>query len=400
MTDTRKPHISRMIIIVLDGAGVGALPDAGEYGDEGSNTLANTARALGGLHLPNLEHLGLGNMADIMGIAPSGSCSGAYGVMHELSIGKDTVTGHWEMMGIITEKPFPTYPYGFPPEVINEFEQLIGRKTLGNVVASGTEIIKELGEEHIRTGYPIVYTSADSVFQVAAHEKVISIDKLYDICLKARSILTGDHNVVRVIARPFIGEPGNFTRTYNRKDFTLKPPKPTALDALQAGGYRVTGIGKIGDIFSYQGIDESIHTEGNPDSINRTIEAIKTSGPGLIFTNLVDFDSKYGHRNDPKGFAFGLSEFDERLPDILAAMNPDDLLIITADHGVDPTTQSTDHSREQVPLLVWHKGITCADLGVRKSFADIAATIVDLFDLKDNFPGTSFAGNVYQIDVK
>ncbi|MHB0999015.1 MAG: phosphopentomutase [Armatimonadota bacterium] len=387
--DNRK--VSRLIIVVLDGAGVGAMPDAAEYGDEGSNTLANTARAIGGLNLPNLERMGLGNLAPIEGVSPRTDCTASYGVMYEMSKGKDTITGHWEMAGIITEHPFPTYPHGFPPDVIDQLEKAIGRKILGNVVASGTEIIKELGEEHMRTGRPIVYTSADSVFQVAAHESIIPVEELYDICLKVRHMLIGEHNVARVIARPFIGEPGNFIRTYNRKDFSVKPPKPTVLDALRASGYKVTGIGKIGDIFAYQGIDECIHTEGNLDSINETIQAIKSSEPGLIFTNLVDFDSKYGHRNDPHGFAFGLREFDERLPDIQSAMRPDDLLIITADHGVDPTTRSTDHSREKVPLLVWGILTPCVNLGNRMAFADIAATITDLFALTPWPVGSSFA---------
>lgn len=389
-----RTNISRVIIIVLDGAGIGALPDAAEFGDEGSNTLANTARAIGGLNLPNLEQMGLGNLADIMGVKPMPNCKSAYGIMHERSKGKDTIIGHWEMMGVITERPFPVYPNGFPKEIIEQFEKEIGRKVLGNVAASGTEIIKQLGKEHMKTGYPIVYTSADSVFQIAAHESIIPVEELYDMCLKARKILTGEHNVARVIARPFIGEPGNFVRTYNRRDFSISPPKPTALDALQKAGYYVIGVGKICDIFSHQGIDKCVHTEGNPDSIARTIDEINEPIPGLVFSNLVDFDSKYGHRNDPVGFAFGLKEFDDSLPDIKSAMADDDLLIITADHGVDPTTQSTDHSREQVPLLVWHKNINTVDLGIRPTFSDIAATITEIFKLNYDPPGTSFANDV------
>jgi phosphopentomutase len=387
----RLHHVdTRLVIIVLDGAGIGAMPDAGKYGDEGSNTLVNTATAVGGLNLPSLQSLGLGNLAAIPGVPPISTCQSSFGVMLEASKGKDTITGHWEMAGIITEKPFPTYPHGFPPEVIDEFEKAIDRETLGNYPASGTEIIEQLGPEHIRTGKPIVYTSADSVFQVAAHEDVIPVPELYDMCLKARAMLIGDHNVARVIARPFIGTPGNFTRTYNRRDFSIKPPRPTILDALCDVGYSVVGIGKIGDIFSMQGITRSIHTEGNLDGIHATIQAVKDGKPGLIFSNLVDFDSKYGHRNDAEGFAFGLREFDEHLPEIQAAMRPNDLLIITADHGVDPTTPSTDHSREMVPLLVWGESLkSCTDLGIRRTFADVAATITDLFGLEPWPVGTA-----------
>ncbi len=387
--------MNRLIIIVLDGAGIGGAPDAAKYGDSGSNTIANTARVLGGLNLPNLQRMGLGNLADIQGVVPTTDCEGSYGVMLEKSAGKDTITGHWEMAGIITERPFPTYPHGFPPDVIEAFETAIGRGILGNCPASGTEIIAQLGAEHMRTGKPIVYTSADSVLQIAAHESVIPLEELYEMSLAARCIMTGAHNVARVIARPFIGEPGNFTRTYNRKDFSLKPPRPTVLDALLAARFSVTGIGKIGDIFAYQGIDESIHTEGNLDSIRRTVEAINTSAPGLIFANLVDFDSKYGHRNDPAGFGIGLREFDDHLPEIQSAMQDGDLMIITADHGVDPTTESTDHSRENVPLLVWGPSVARGvDLGPRTTFADIAATITELFGLSPWPVGTSFAHEV------
>jgi len=384
-------EIDRGIIVVLDGAGVGAMPDAAEYGDEGSNTLVNTARALGGLSLPNLQLMGLGNLAPIPGVPPRSDCTASYGVMLEKSKGKDTITGHWEMAGLITERPFPVYPHGFPKDIIEAFEKAIGRGTLGNCPASGTEIIKQLGEEHTRTGKPIVYTSADSVFQVAAHEDVIPVGELYEMCLKARSILTGEHNVARVIARPFAGQPGSFRRTDCRRDFAIPPPEPTVLDALRDAGYEVVAVGKIGDVFSQQGISKSVHTEGNLDTIRRTVEAVETAGRGLIFSNLVDFDTLYGHRNDPKGFGYGLMEFDEHLPDIQEAMRDDDLLIITADHGVDPTTPSTDHSREKVPLLVWRRDrAECVNLGERETFADIAATIADLFGL-DPWPvGRSF----------
>ena len=386
---------ARVIIMVMDGAGVGGAPDAAEYGDEGSNTLANTAHALGGLDLPNLQKMGLGNLADIDGVAPCTDCIASYGVMRESSHGKDTITGHWEMSGIITEHPFPTYPNGFPQDVIEEFENAIGRKTIGNYPASGTEIIENLGNEHIATGKPIVYTSADSVFQVAAHESIIPVTQLYDMCEKARKILIGENHVARVIARPFIGEPGSFIRTYNRKDFSVKPPNRTILDELVIAGYTVTGIGKIGDIFAYQGISNSIHTEGNADSIYRTIDSLNASRPGLIFSNLVDFDSKYGHRNDPSGFGLGMKEFDTDLPDVLNAMRPNDLLIITADHGVDPTTLSTDHSREMVPLLVWSPSAQhSVNLGTRQTFADLSATIAEIFSIEPWLVGTSFAKDV------
>ncbi len=385
----------RVVVIVLDGAGVGEMPDAAEYGDVGSNTIGNTARAVGGLRLPNMEALGLGNLTDIPGVRPRTDCHGAYGVMLEHSKGKDTTTGHWEMMGIITERPFPTYPHGFPPEVIRAFEAAIGRDALGNYPASGTVIIEQLGEEHMLTGEPIVYTSADSVFQIAAHEEVIPVEELYEMCRKARAILTGEHNVARVIARPFVGKPGDFRRTERRRDFSLAPPRLTAMDALVDAGHEVYGIGKIEDIFAGRGLTQAVHIANNIEGIERTIEAMESVNRGLIFTNLVDFDMVYGHRNNPNGFARGLEEFDAHLPGIQAAMRPDDLLIITADHGVDPTTPSTDHSREKVPLLVWMPGMQrCVDLGERQTFADLAATMMDLFGL-DLWPvGESFAASV------
>lgn len=385
---------SRLIIVVLDGAGVGNAPDAAEYGDEGSNTVGNIARSLGGIDLPNLQGMGLGNLTDIEGVAPNPNSSASYGVMRERSRGKDTITGHWEMMGIVTEREFPTYPHGFPKVVMDELEARVGAGTLGNKAASGTEIIEEMGEEHIRTGRPIVYTSADSVFQIAAHEKVVPVKRLYEMCLIARGILTGEHNVARVIARPFVGEPGSFTRTEWRKDFSIPPPSETAMDALRAAGFSTAGIGKIGDIFSMHGLDSSAHTSDNADTINKTIEAIGTSESGLIFVNMVDFDSKYGHRNDPAGFAFGLREFDERIPEIQGAMRDNDLLVITADHGVDPTTPSTDHSREMVPLLVWGREAARVDLGRRDTFADLAATVSEIFGLPAWPVGKSFAGEV------
>lgn len=339
-----------------------------------------------------MEALGLGNLTDIPGVPPRTDCLSAHGVMLERSNGKDTTTGHWEMMGIVIERPFPTYPNGFPPEIIGAFEKAIGRGILANCPASGTVIVEELGEEHVRTGKPIVYTSADSVFQIAAHEEVIAVEDLYEMCRKAREILTGEHNVARVIARPFVGFPGAFRRTERRRDFSFPPPRPTALDAIRDAGLQVYGIGKIEDIFAGQGLTRAAHVGNNIEGIERTLEAIRTVERGLIFTNLVDFDMVYGHRNDPQGFAHGLETFDEHLPEIQAAMRSDDLLIITADHGVDPTTPSTDHSREKVPLLVWESGMRkCVDLGERQTFADLAATLADLFGL-DSWPvGDSFA---------
>ena len=328
----------QVILITLDGCGIGDMPDAAEYGDIGSNTIANTARALGGLDIPNLQLMGLGNLADIPGVLPNPDPTASFGVMLEKSKGKDTIIGHWEIAGIITERPFPLYPHGFPAEIIQDFEKAIGRQILGNYPASGTEIIKQLAREHMRTGRPIVYTSADSVFQIAAHEEVVPVETLYEMCLKAREILTGEHNVARVIARPFVGEPGSFRRTANRRDFAVKPPRPTILDSLIKHGFPVIGIGKIGDIFAYQGISQSIHTESDLDGIERTIEVIKIAKSGLIFTNLVDFDALYGHRNDPQGFARNLRQFDDHLPAIQAAMRDDDLLTVSYTHLTLPTT--------------------------------------------------------------
>ncbi len=386
---------SRAIIIVLDSVGIGALPDASEYGDEGSNTLAHIADAVGGLDLPNLADAGLGNIAPIRGCGPVDKPNGCYGKMAELSKGKDTDTGHWEMMGIITQRPFPTYPDGFPGEIIREFESRIGAKTIGNKAASGTVIIQELGEEHLRTGYPIVYTSADSVFQIAAHEDVVPVDRLYDMCKIARNLLTHPHNVQRVIARPFAGAPGSFTRTGRRKDFSVQPPADTLLDLLSRSGREVVAIGKIEDIFSGRGMATSHHTTNNRDSTEAVISAIAGGQGSLIFANLVDFDMLYGHRNDARGYAQALRDFDAALPSITSAMSDADLLIITADHGCDPTTASTDHSREYVPLLVYgHRISRGIDLGTRSSFCDIAATIADIFDLDGITCGTSFLGQL------
>jgi len=384
--------INQIILLILDSVGIGDAPDAEKYGDEGSNTLGNIALALGGLYLPNLTNFGLGNIGDFIGIPAIRNPQGAYGRLTEISAGKDTTTGHWELAGVSLSQPFPTFPKGFPSDFVEEFENRIGRKTLGNYPASGTVIIDELGQQHIETGNPIIYTSADSVFQIAAHEEVIPIRELYHICEIAREMLTGDLEVARVIARPFVGKTGSFKRTENRKDFSLAPPHETILDIVKSAGYMVAGVGKIEDIFANRGLTDSNHTGNNQSSINATIEFIKTRRPGLIFVNLIDFDQNFGHRNDPKGYARALMDFDIRLPDILGCMTPDDLLIITADHGNDPTTPSTDHSREQVPLLaIGEKVIPGAEIGVRNTFADVAETIAFLLDLEGTGEGNQFA---------
>lgn len=388
-------EVRRVIIIVLDSLGVGELPDAAAYGDLGSNTLANTSKAVGGLSLPNLGRLGLGHLTEVQGVPPDPAPSGAYGRMLEASAGKDTTIGHWELAGLISARPFPTYPNGFPRELMAEFERRIGRKTLGNYPASGTAIIAELGEEHMRTGYPIVYTSADSVFQVAAHQEVIPLEELYRICRIARELLKGEHNLARVIARPFIGVPGNFTRTERRKDFSAIPPSPTLLDKVLAAGQEVLAVGKIEDIFAGRGISRSAHTGSNMEGIDQILALMAEDVRGLIFANLVDFDMLYGHRNDPIGYARALEEFDLRLPEITASLRSDDVLFITADHGCDPTTPSTDHSREYVPLLASGARVQPGvNLGTRPTFADLAATAADLLGVEPPPDGTSFATEI------
>ncbi|GEA15934.1 MAG: phosphopentomutase [Moorella sp. (in: firmicutes)] len=382
--------IDRVIIIVLDSVGVGELPDAGKFGDEGSNTLGNIAATVD-LHLPNMARLGLGNIIPLKGIAPVAAPAAAYGKMASRTAGKDTTSGHWELAGLILERPFPLYPHGFPPEIIEPFEKAIGRKVLGNKPASGTVIIEELGVEHMRTGYPIVYTSADSVFQIAAHEDVIPVQELYRYCKIARQLLTGEHAVGRVIARPFVGEPGHFIRTDRRQDFSLEPPRPTLLDAVISAGLQVMAVGKIKDIFAGRGISRWIHTHDNMDGVDQTCNFMREGGRGLIFTNLVDFDMRYGHRNDVAGYAAALEAFDRRLPELLEALNENDVLVLTADHGCDPTTPSTDHSREYVPLLVCGRQIRPVNIGVRPTFADLGATVADLLDVPYNLAGESFA---------
>ncbi|MBM2834879.1 MAG: phosphopentomutase [Candidatus Brocadiaceae bacterium] len=399
VTEQRKSWnqaIQRVIIIVLDGVGVGAMPDAHLYGDEGSNTLGNIADVLGGLQLPNLERLGLGRIIPIKGISPSIAPSGFYGKMSEISAGKDTTSGHWEMTGVITKKPFPTYPNGFPKEIINTFTNKIGRSILGNKPASGTEIIQELGKEHIETGFPIVYTSADSVFQIAACEDIIPIPELYKMCETAREILTGEHAVGRVIARPFVVKNGQFIRTDRRKDFSLAPPSSTVLDHALQKGLEVVGIGKIGDIFAHTGLSEEIHTHDNQDGITQTIKCVKRNFKGILITNLVDFDMKYGHRNDVTGYADALKTFDNSIPEILETLGEGDILFITADHGCDPTTLSTDHSREYVPLLVYGKVLKSpASLGIRQSFADLGTTVAEILNLRHLPCGQSFYKNLF-----
>ena len=367
----------RAIIIVLDSVGIGELPDAEIYGDCGSNTICNIASALNGLKLPNLQAMGLGNIADIRGVAPVSAPTAAYGKMAEISEGKDTTTGHWEMAGTPVLKAFPTYPKGFPEEIITAFEEAICRNTLGNIAASGTAILDALGEDHIETGYPIVYTSADSVFQIAAHEDVIPPQELYVLCEKAREILTGEHAVARVIARPFVGGKGNFRRTANRRDFSLAPPEGHLLLQVQKAGLPSVGVGKIHDIFAESGITDSFPTKNNADGIEKLCQAMVKYDKGLIWANLVDFDMVYGHRNDVAGYGRALEEFDEALPMVLAQLQEGDMLFITADHGADPTTESTDHSREYVPLLIYGKKVAAVDLGLRETFADVGATIAD-----------------------
>jgi len=374
----------RVIWIVLDSVGIGEMPDAEAYGDKGSDTLGNMARVLAErgkpLKLPNLCRLGLANIKALTGLSAAASPAGSYGKAALASPGKDTTTGHWEMAGIHLEKPFPLFPHGFPPEVMDEFERRIGRDTLGNKAASGTEILKELGEEHVRTGSPIVYTSADSVFQVAAHEEVIPLFELYKICETAREILRGKYEVGRVIARPFIGEPGHFTRTPNRHDYAVPPPKGMLLDKLAERGVEIHAIGKIFDVYLGRGIRETESTKSNADGMSKIVSALESLDAGLLFANLVDFDMLYGHRNDVEGYGRALEEVDAWLPSLETKLRDGDLLILTADHGCDPTVPGTDHTREYVPLLVSGPKVRAgADLGLRGSLSDIGQTVAANF---------------------
>jgi phosphopentomutase len=383
--------VPRVVVVVCDSWGVGDAPDAAAYGDAGSDTLANTARAVGGIRAPNLEALGLGLLTTIEGIVPRAEAGSAHGRATERSAGKDTTTGHWEMMGIRLDEPFPLYPDGFPAEVIRPFEEAIGRAVLGNVPASGTEIIARLGEEHLRTGRPIVYTSGDSVFQVATHVSVVDLQTLYEWCRVARRLLTGPHRVGRVIARPFDGEPGAFVRRPERRDFAVPPPGPTVLDRLQDAGVAVNAVGKIQDIFSGQGIGEARYSSSNDDGVDLTISFARRPGPGLVFANLVDFDSKYGHRNDPRGYAVSVEALDRRVPDLVGALDGG-VLFLTGDHGCDPTTPSTDHSRERTPLLAAGLEGGPYDLGTRGSFGDLGATVATLLGAShDGLEGSAFA---------
>ncbi len=367
----------RACVIVLDAVGAGDLPDAAAFGSEGSNTLAHVAEAVGGLQVPAMQALGLGNILPLRGCPPRADAPSVYGRLAERSLGMDTTTGHWEMMGIITERPFPTYPNGFPQELLDEFARQTGRGVIGNYAASGTEIIKQLGEQHQRTGDWIVYTSADSVFQIAAHEQTIPLEELYEACRTARRLLVGEHAVGRVIARPFIGEPGAYARTPHRHDFSLEPPRPNHLQRVREAGITVHGVGKIWDIFAGCDIDTSAPTESNAEGIARTTDLMrKLPDHSFVFVNLVETDQTWGHRNDPRGFADALEEFDAGLPDLLAAHRHGDLLILTSDHGCDPTTPSTDHSREHAMLVAHTPGGPL--LGRRHdgdTFADVGATV-------------------------
>ncbi len=387
-------QVRRVILIVLDSVGCGDAPDAAAFGDEGCTTLGNIARQVGGLHLPNLGKMGLGHTTSIEGVPPE-EATGAFGRLTEKSAGKDTTIGHWELSGLIMNKPLPVYANGFPADLISEYEKRIGRGILGNYPASGTEILKELGAEHMRTGKPIVYTSGDSVFQVAAHEEIISLPELYRMCLVARSLLVGEHAVGRVIARPFIGQPGKFTRTEGRRDYSLEPPAQTILDVVKSCGMQVMAVGKIEDIFAHRGLTQSNHAGNNMTVIDATLDFMDMKKSGLIFANLVDFDALYGHRNDPRGYADALETFDRRLPEILGRLACDDILIITADHGNDPTTKGTDHSRERVPILVGGEYVKPnLDLGTRNSFSDVAATIAEMLSVDWKGVGDSFASLV------
>lgn len=381
----------KITVIVLDSVGIGELPDAKEFGDEGAHTLGHILGTVD-TKLPNLQRLGLGNIADLPKMSPVASPAAYYGKMNEISSGKDTMTGHWELMGLKTETPFQTYPNGFPRDLIARFEQETGRKIIGNKPASGTEILVELGEEHMKTGAWIVYTSADSVFQIAAHEEVIPLPELYRACEIARRLtLEPEHSVGRVIARPFVGKPGNWQRTPNRHDYAVKPPEPTVLNALKNAGKEVVAVGKIGDIFSGEGITASYPTKSNQHGIQETMARLDQDFSGLLFTNLVDFDSLYGHRRDPEGYARALEEFDAALPELLAKVGENDLLVITADHGNDPTHAGTDHTREYVPLIVYGPSLkNPGSLGERATYADLAATIADNFGVHATEHGRSF----------
>lgn len=380
--------MKRVFLIVLDSVGIGAMEDAADFGDVGTNTL-RSASTSPYFHMPNMKKLGLFNIDGVKDWAPvEEHPSAVYGRMKEASKGKDTTIGHWEISGVISEKPLPVYPNGFPQELLDEFSRMTGRGVLCNKPYSGTEVIKDYGDEHVKTGKLIVYTSADSVFQIAAHEDVVPLEELYNDCKIARKLLTGEHSVGRVIARPFVGADGNYTRTTNRHDYSLEPPKETMLDALKAAGKDVIGVGKIHDIFAGRGITSYVYTKGNADGLARTLEYLEQDFDGLCFVNLVDYDMLYGHRNNIDGYAKALTEFDETLPEIMAKMKEEDLLMITADHGCDPGyTCSTDHSREHTPFIIYGKKLPSKNLGTRDTFADIGATVLDYLGVKGNIAG-------------
>jgi len=391
-----RQGVDKVLLLVCDSFGVGEAPDAASYGDAGSNTLGHVAQAVGGLEAPNLARLGLGLVTDVKGLVAEAAAGTAHGKQRERSAGKDTTTGHWEIAGIVLDRPFPTYPDGFPLDVIEPFERAIGRKVLGNVAASGTEIIEELGEEHLRTGRPIVYTSADSVFQVACHVQIVPLEQLYEWCRIARGILDGDHRVGRVIARPFDGPTGDFFRRPERRDFSVPPPGPTMLDFVRGDGIAVYGVGKIGDIFVGKGLTEFRYSQSNDDGVDITIDYLERAGRTLVVSNLVDFDSKYGHRNDAEGYAKCVEALDRRLPELEGALEGG-LLFLTGDHGCDPTTtSSTDHTREYTPILV--SGARAGgpmDLGTRSTFGDLGVTIADVLGVPtEGLTGQSFAGDL------
>ena len=385
----------RVFLIVLDGVGIGELPDAGEYGDRGSNTLLHVASAMQGLRMPRMEALGLGRLLDLPGVRPTASPTGARARLAERSKGKDSTTGHWELAGVVSERAFPVYPHGFPEDLLRMLAPKIGREWMGNVVGSGTDVIAKFGAEHQRTGRPIVYTSADSVFQIAAHEETIPLAGLYEICRTVRANLPPEHAVGRVIARPFVGAAGDYRRTPNRRDFSLEPPEPTLLDRMSGAGQAVVTVGKVDDLFAGRGVTEAIHTKNNVEGEDVLTSLARRPGQGLVFANLVDFDQLYGHRNDVPGFARALEQFDERLEELLAHLRPDEMCWITADHGNDPTTPSTDHAREYTPLLIAGPRVRPGvDLGTRETFADVAATLAELFGVAAPRWGRSFLREV------
>lgn len=382
---------NRVILFVLDSIGIGALPDSEQFGDFGVNTLKSIATSTQNFKIPNLVQLGLGHIDGIDYIAKTENPTAAFGRLAEISNGKDTTTGHWEIAGLHIEEPFNTYPDGFPEEVMSVFEAKIGRKTYCNLPYSGTTVLDDFGAQHMETGYPIIYTSADSVFQIACHEDVVPLEELYKMCEIARELLRGEHQVARVIARPFVGTPGNFSRTSNRHDYSLKPFRPTVLDIAKEAGLDVHAVGKIVDIFDGQGITEDVHTTDNMDGVNKTLEFLKKDSKGILFTNLVDFDSKYGHRRDIEGYKNAIEEFDTRLPEILASLKSDDVIIFTADHGNDPGYKGSDHTREYIPMLVYGNAVKAGvNLGTRKTFADIAATTADILGINQPEIGESF----------